>query len=922
MSIYVKVGDEVVSIPGEDGLEGCVAALPVPAEQVVSRIDRAVERQVVSLREGADGDPVPVVARLTESSSLGRVRRSLAALRAAVNSYSSSVGSETVDPADFAAERVGNATFAGVEFPVAEASASFVVDGPDSLDGVALDFGGAPVTPAFGWRRSASGDRWVQVLDGQMLAELLPEEVAGELNSLVEAAGKLKAIAVDVKQLAHEVLDAADKESFDPAEPGRFERVEEAIRRRSPEPVQTASVTVQQVAGKYVERKPPRVVDAVHWTGSNFDVVSAWLSSRVESSKLDPDDPTVVVLWDEDERQQCRASSWIVQDGTGTTSVWTDERFRKLYAPSLAVPSMVAGPSRAAAVCSDLDVALSAYRSSQELGDAVRGFEAWDLALKDGKVDARRVACNSTIAAVRGAIDAYLRSHPDDRRGDHDPVADAIAFRAAERIEADEAARHVESSKVDAVDAGRLSAMTADGSQFDAFAELVAWRRWARSLLKGDGFDGDDMCRKKIAAVIEAPSAVSVEDVITLDDDQLVMSCCRVAHEVYRAGLEDSEMREWALAPEAERAVVVESVVAAISGTTPEQWHRRWCEKMASDGWKYGPARNEDAKEHPNLVNYESLDGEQRALDRAFIAAVKATAREVSALRDALAPAVLRIKGVPTPEQVASSKHDWSRAAGGLARSTPIMTDSSTVEFIYPVDPPSILAFVDGQIDSMLSVPMMWGEWPYHAVELQVMLLLEVRAFVVGGRSVAEAVVPAYAAFVAAKLGDSATAESLAAQLESRVPLSDGTRTNKSAEPLTRDQLTHEFSALMCEFATAQRMVTGVRPPAELGAELAGPRERERLVRLFEEHCECRPVDTARFIHSHDCGDDTTDDVRMVLHRVVRSALTDEMPHEYRAATDDEVRGARARIAATAIWDGVKRDLRELAMELKPEGTP
>ncbi len=44
---------------------------------------------------------------------------------------------------------------------------------------------------------------------------------------------------------------------------------------------------------------------------------------------------------------------------------------------------------------------------------------------------------------------------------------------------------------------------------------------------------------------------------------------------------------------------------------------------------------------------------------------------------------------------------------------------------------------------------------------------------------------------------------------------------------------------------------------------------RSKIVKLFEGHCECRPTNTARLGHSHDCDDDVTELCRMALHRFV-----------------------------------------------------
>ena len=40
----------------------------------------------------------------------------------------------------------------------------------------------------------------------------------------------------------------------------------------------------------------------------------------------------------------------------------------------------------------------------------------------------------------------------------------------------------------------------------------------------------------------------------------------------------------------------------------------------------------------------------------------------------------------------------------------------------------------------------------------------------------------------------------------------------------------------------------------------------EQIRELFAAHCECRPLNTARISHSHDCEDDATEDCRLALH--------------------------------------------------------
>ena len=44
--------------------------------------------------------------------------------------------------------------------------------------------------------------------------------------------------------------------------------------------------------------------------------------------------------------------------------------------------------------------------------------------------------------------------------------------------------------------------------------------------------------------------------------------------------------------------------------------HDVWAESRINDGWRYGPERNDERKEHPCLVEYEQLPDSERAYDR------------------------------------------------------------------------------------------------------------------------------------------------------------------------------------------------------------------------------------------------------------------------------------------------------------------
>ena len=45
--------------------------------------------------------------------------------------------------------------------------------------------------------------------------------------------------------------------------------------------------------------------------------------------------------------------------------------------------------------------------------------------------------------------------------------------------------------------------------------------------------------------------------------------------------------------------------------------HEVWASGRMAAGWKYGPVRDEDKKEHPCLIPYEDLTEEEKDFDRA-----------------------------------------------------------------------------------------------------------------------------------------------------------------------------------------------------------------------------------------------------------------------------------------------------------------
>lgn len=103
----------------------------------------------------------------------------------------------------------------------------------------------------------------------------------------------------------------------------------------------------------------------------------------------------------------------------------------------------------------------------------------------------------------------------------------------------------------------------------------------------------------------------------------------RVAHEAnraYCASIGDNSQLPWDEAPDWQRQSAMAGVMAikADPRRTPEQSHEGWLEHKRAEGWRWGPVKDPDKKEHPCFCPYNELAEDQRVKDHLFTAVVKA----------------------------------------------------------------------------------------------------------------------------------------------------------------------------------------------------------------------------------------------------------------------------------------------------------
>lgn len=105
-----------------------------------------------------------------------------------------------------------------------------------------------------------------------------------------------------------------------------------------------------------------------------------------------------------------------------------------------------------------------------------------------------------------------------------------------------------------------------------------------------------------------------------------IAKVCHEANRAYCETLGDFSQVTWEHAPKWQRESAIDGVQKKIANPdmTPEMQHEAWMDRKKAEGWKYGPVKSENVKEHPCMVPYCELPGEQRVKDYLFGAIVSA----------------------------------------------------------------------------------------------------------------------------------------------------------------------------------------------------------------------------------------------------------------------------------------------------------
>jgi hypothetical protein len=116
---------------------------------------------------------------------------------------------------------------------------------------------------------------------------------------------------------------------------------------------------------------------------------------------------------------------------------------------------------------------------------------------------------------------------------------------------------------------------------------------------------------------------------LSTSNEVIIQSIAQIAHEAnraYCATLGDLSQLPWSEAPQWQRDSAVKGVLHILEhpNAVPADSHESWLKEKTAEGWKYGPIKNPETKEHPCYVPYSELPADQQMKDYIFLGVAKA----------------------------------------------------------------------------------------------------------------------------------------------------------------------------------------------------------------------------------------------------------------------------------------------------------
>lgn len=108
-----------------------------------------------------------------------------------------------------------------------------------------------------------------------------------------------------------------------------------------------------------------------------------------------------------------------------------------------------------------------------------------------------------------------------------------------------------------------------------------------------------------------------------------IAAACHEANRSYCVLHGDTTQLPWVEAPEWQRESAIKGVEGVIAGNGPKESHDSWLAEKRATGWKYGPVKDAEKKEHPCFVPYEELPEMQKFKDHIFVSVASNMAKSL-----------------------------------------------------------------------------------------------------------------------------------------------------------------------------------------------------------------------------------------------------------------------------------------------------
>ena len=101
---------------------------------------------------------------------------------------------------------------------------------------------------------------------------------------------------------------------------------------------------------------------------------------------------------------------------------------------------------------------------------------------------------------------------------------------------------------------------------------------------------------------------------------EVIAEICHNANRNLCQKMGDNSQKVWRLAPDWQKESAVKGVLFHLNNpdSTPENSHESWLKEKEETGWKYGPVKDPEKKEHPCMVPYNELPVEQQLKGHLF----------------------------------------------------------------------------------------------------------------------------------------------------------------------------------------------------------------------------------------------------------------------------------------------------------------